>query len=175
MEFKLSERKSHELLNHFGNYASIIEKIHSEAYDILERYYEQYASVPKNYWFKPMSFSRFLTKICKGSGYICVSLNSGWQKSVYTYNHAELDVQYMRKFGIVVEPIAHTVIDAAIEAPTYFSKKVEDVNNIYELLMEYSTPPFIVDEKMLDLFHKIRESNNEHIAILATLGIKYEL
>lgn len=175
MEFKLTERQSYEILKHLGNYRSLIEKVHSEAFDILERYYERYSSVPKNYWFKPMSKKIFLEKMCKGSGRIHTRTEFGWRKEVYTFNYAEINIEYLRKFGIVVEPIAHAVIDAALDAPYISSNLVQHVDNMHDLLMTYSTPPFVVDTELLNMFNEVKESNEKHIEVLANIGVKYEL
>lgn len=175
MEFKLTERQSYEILKHFGNYREIIQKVNAEAYDILERYYKRYSSVPKNYWFKPMSKDKFFEKMCKGSGSIHTRNEFGWQKEIYTFNDAEINIEYLRKFGIAVEPVAHIIIDAALDAPYLRSSEITKVDIIYNLLMTYSTPPFIVDNDILNLFHQVRDENEQRIALLEKIGIKYEL
>ncbi len=175
MEFKLTERQSYEILKHLGNYRSIIEKVNAEAYDILERYYERYTSSPKNYWFKPMSKRKFLDKICKGSSNINTRTDFGWRKEIYSYNFAEINIEYLRKFGIAVEPIANMIIDEALECPSISSSCVEDVDNMYNLLMTYSTPPFIADTELLNMFHEVKEFNEKRIQLLENIGIKYEL
>lgn len=175
MEFKLNERQSYEILKHLGNYRSIIDKVNEEAYDILMRYYTQYSSVPKNYWFKPMSQDKFLSKMCKGTGSIGVYVEHGWQKTVYSYNGAKIDIDYLRKYGISVEPIAHTVIDAALEAPYINSKTVRAVDEMYSMLMEYASPPFVVDDKLISMFKQVKESNEKRILVLSGIGINYEL
>lgn len=175
MEFKLTERQSYEILKHLGNYRSIIEKVNSEAYDILERYYERYSSVPKNYWFKPMTKNKFLEKMCKGYGSIHTRNEFGWRKEIYTFNDAEINIDYLRKFGIPVEPVAHMIIDAALDAPSIESDAVMKVDNMHELLMTYSTPPFIADVELLNMFHQVKESNEKRIEVLKNIGITYEL
>ncbi|AMM43673.1 hypothetical protein FDG95_gp108 [Pectobacterium phage vB_PcaM_CBB] len=175
MEFKLTERQSYEILKHLGNHRAIIEKVNAEAYDILERYYERYSSVPKNYWFKPMSKSKFLEKMCKGSGSIHTRNEFGWRKEIYTFNDAEINIEYLRKFGIPVEPVAHIIIDAALDAPYLGSSEVTTVDNMYNLLMTYNTPPFVADVELLNMFHKVKESNEKRIEVLNNIGIKYEL
>ncbi len=175
MEFKLTERQSYKILKHLGNYRSIIEMVNAEAYDILERYYEHYKSSPKNYWFKPMSKRKFLDKICKGSSNINTRNDFGWRKEIYSYNFAEINIEYLRKFGIAVEPIANMIIDEALKCPSISSDYVASVDNMYNLLMTYSTPPFIVDADLLNMFHAVKESNENRIQLLKNIGIKYEL
>ena len=175
MEFKLSERQCYEILKHLGNYRSIVEAVHKEAYDILESYYEKYTSSPKNYWFKPMSKNKFLAKICKGSSNINTRIDFGWRKEIYSYNYAEIDIEYLRKFGIAVEPIANMVIEAALECPSCSSVGIKEVDTLYDLLMTYTTPPFIADTELLTMFRQVKEVNEKRIEVLANLGIKYEL
>ena len=174
MEFKLTERQSYDILKHLGNYRSLIEKINVEAYDILERYYARYSSVPKNYFFKPMNRAKFFYKICKGSGSIEVRDNNG-VKDVFSYNFAEIDKDYLfNKFGIGVEPIAHMIIDEALES-RYGKYSVEKVQKMYEMLMTYSNPPFTVDDELLQMYHTVKQANEERISLLANIGIKHEL
>lgn len=175
MEFKLSERQCYEILKHLGNYRSIIEKVNQEAYDILEQYYERYVSSPKNYWFKPMSKNKFFDKICKGSSSINTRIEFGWRKEIYSWNYAEINVEYLRKFGIHVEPIANMIIDAALDTPSLHSDGIQQVDNMYYLLISYTTPPFIADTELLDMFHQVKKSNEKRIELLSNLGIKYEL
>lgn len=175
MEFKLTERQSFDILKHLGNFRPLIEKINEEAYDILDRYYEKYRSVPKNYWFKPMSQEKFFTKMCKGSTSIGAYKEFGWKKIIYSYNYAELNFDYLRKFGIGVEPIAHQVVMIALDSPYVNSPYLDVVDNMYNLLIEYSSPPFVVDDKLIEMYKEVKASNEKIIQVLSSLGINYEL
>lgn len=175
MEFKLTEDQSYDLLTHFGNYSNIISLVHEQAYDILERYYTTYKQNHKGL-FKPMKKDRFFDRICKqGTNLHTSTTVVAGKKYVYSYNRAELNPKFLLQLKVSPETIANQIVHAALESPYILGKKVLEVQEMHDLLLEYGSVPFTVDTEILKLYETVKESNLKLLELLEVIGIKYEL
>lgn len=175
MEFKLTEDQTYDLLTHLGNHETIICLVHEQAYDILERYYNSYKRNHKGL-FKPMKKDRFFDRICKRGTCLHTSTTLiSEKKYVYSYNRAELNPNFLSQLKVAHETIANQVVDAALEAPYLYGKRVEEIKEMHDILLKYGTVPFTVDTEILKMYEDVKEVNLKRLELLRVIGIKHEL
>ncbi|SOK58902.1 hypothetical protein [Yersinia phage fHe-Yen9-03] len=174
MQYKLTEEQSADLLLQLENYIPIIYKINEVAYEFMMKYYKTYISNGQ-YFFSPMNEKKFFRKMGSGSEIFGV-YNDEIPLVRASTNYMGFNTKFLRKHGIIIEPINGELIFEATGCPSIeYSKTVYDVTQLLQFLTEYSNVPFTLGTEELKLYERVKNVNNKRIQTLINVGITYDI